>query len=104
MKSTLCVRVCVCPPHQISEELAKSHVSNLNILSHLPVQSKAVQARVQLFHLFTQESLMFSSPCAHNHWTYFMHQNVSLTDAVQQICELFTDFTLSDEKFLWQTK
>lgn len=47
----------VSPSHHITEELSGSHVSNLHVLPRSPVQSEAVRARVQLFHLFTQEPI-----------------------------------------------
>lgn len=61
----------VLPPHHVAEELSRSQVSDLHALPRSPVQSEAVQARVQLFHLCT---LMFSGLYAQNQRTYFMHQ------------------------------
>lgn len=55
MTSTVTTRD-VCPPHQIMEEFSGSHVSHLHVLSRRSVQSEAVQARLQLFHLFTRDS------------------------------------------------
>lgn len=79
---SLYMRASFCPPHHITEELSRSHISHFGILSRYSVQSEAVQARIQLFHLFTQEPLIFSKLYAQNHLTHFMHQRLSLTAAV----------------------
>lgn len=67
MKSTAYPRVIlhVCPPHHIADELSGSHVPDLHVLTRSSVQSEAVQAWVQLFHLFTQESLKRSAARVH---------------------------------------
>lgn len=47
----------VCPaPHQIMELFSRSNVLHPHVLSCRSVQSEAVQARLQLFHLFTRDS------------------------------------------------
>ncbi len=89
----------VCAAHHIAEKLSGSHVSNLDVLPRSSVQSEAVQARVQLFHLFTQESLNVQQPVCTESPNIFHAPALSLTAAVQPRRELFTDFTLSDEKF-----
>lgn len=78
MKSAvcLCVILHVCPPHHITNELSGTHVSNFHAFPRLPVQSQAVQARVQLFHLFTQEAIMFNGLYTQNHATYFMRRRL----------------------------
>ncbi|TNN83047.1 hypothetical protein EYF80_006654 [Liparis tanakae] len=55
-----CAALRVRPPHHIAEELARGQVPDLHAQPRSPVQSEAVRAGVQLFHLFTQESLMLS--------------------------------------------
>lgn len=45
------------PSYHVAEKLTGSHVANVHIPPCLPLQPEAVWARVQLFHLFTQEPL-----------------------------------------------
>lgn len=61
MKSTVTMRDS-CPPHHIAEELSRSYVSHVHVLPRYSVQSEAVQAWLQLFHLFTQDSLNIQQP------------------------------------------
>lgn len=50
------------PPHHIGEGLRSGGVSYLRALPGAPAQSEAVQARLQLLHLFTQEPLNMQQP------------------------------------------
>lgn len=62
------------PSHRVTEELCRSQESNLHVLPRWPVQAEAVRARVQLFHLYTQEPLMLSRLHAQQSPTHFTHR------------------------------
>lgn len=93
-----CVALHVRPPHHIAEELARSQVPDLHTQPRSSVESEAVHAGVQLFHLFTQESLMLSGPRAQKS-DVFHAPTLSRTAAAWPRCELFNGFTLCDDKF-----
>lgn len=91
-------------PHRIAEGLGGSGVSHLRALPGAPAQSEAVQARLQLLRLFTQEPLNTRRPGHARSQALFMRRRFSLTDATRPRCELFTKFTLTDEKTPPSTK
>lgn len=60
-RRTMCV-VKARPSYHVTEKLTGSHVANFHVPPCLPLQPEAVWARVQLFHLFTQEPLNAQRP------------------------------------------
>lgn len=91
-----------CPPHQIWEQFSRSHVSHLPVLFRRSVQSEAVQARLQLFHLFTRDSFNIQpAVCAKKlSGTFHAPAPRGPTAAGRPRRELFNNFTLRDGDFV----
>lgn len=69
-----------------------SHKSRLRVLLRRRAQSEAVQAGLQLFHLFTQESLNIQQPVCAKPSGAFHAPALKVRQLLG--CELFTGFTL----------